>query len=131
MVLQGADVAVDEAVFGFIVFLVCTEHRVIVHPVSNGEIIVHKPATVPFYDFLFLTRVGVYDCGKFRIGLVAFVLAAPMPGFEQIYDGQEIKRRQREQGIGEHRNDEQLTRHQLDIGKCPAPAITAGLSRIG
>jgi hypothetical protein len=30
--------AVDEAVFGFIVFLVCTEHRVIVHPVSNGEI---------------------------------------------------------------------------------------------
>jgi hypothetical protein len=56
---HGADVAVDDAVFGFIVFFVCTESWVKPHPVANGKIVVHMPPAVLFHDGLFLARVGV------------------------------------------------------------------------
>ena len=70
---HSADVTVDDAVFGFIVFLVCTESWVIPHPVTNGEIVVHMPTAVLFHDGFFLARIGVNDRGIFRIGSVVII----------------------------------------------------------
>jgi hypothetical protein len=74
---RGADIAVDDAVFGFIVFFVCAEHWVIPHPVANREIIIHNPPVLSFHDlFFFLTRVGVDNDSVFRIGFVSVPMCA-------------------------------------------------------
>ncbi|MPN15374.1 hypothetical protein SDC9_162705 [bioreactor metagenome] len=78
---HGADVAVNDSVFGFIVFLVCAEFWVKPHFVSNGKIVVHMPPTVLFHDGPFLARVGVDNRGIFRIGSPVVVLAASMLAF--------------------------------------------------